>query len=720
MSGSCNRPLQIKDYWPHFENAGALNAWVIDSGGDVERARSQAFQLKQDRYPCIEYPEVIDEQHVQGLSKFLEAIGSSNHINAVDAAGSLNCDAWKLARIGITVNYVRNARSKARSQRRELSQSRSCTYQCPKMIVKLGAAALDLTPECKARLEELRKSPNDLNQWRLFNEEFGLFVCPIVTFGGAIYTDRSLERVSEWESDQQEGSNKASGDAMFQSGPLLRNLDMKFSAHSKDGQSQGSSSTFRSATKAGLWVKFGGRNPNSNFQEWIEELNDLTTWRIIRRSKPIMLLDMIPGIPGMEWVRDRFQLPQHPISSLAEPAVPRLSRSPHFQSHIAVKTLEYTGGNVTLLLFQNSLNHLVLVTLGIFNSFAETPIVDKQIAPGTPLSFGKSDFISDIHVIFTDESHHLRDLLYSMREGRWYEGHLHQSKIRIHHESALLFLNSYLYCQDANGNILRIEMKGDDWLDPLNLHTKKFDALQRAWTGTPISGTVKRYPATQTHDRDIGVVLHYLSSQGKLVRGIDGFSQPKRNKKSPALKNPREPAWRESPWVNTEQEVALYPDFSMAPDHSKQSTPPIVFRTAGGFLNMCWQSKKNCARWVFHQQICQTAPGSRFYLRFLYLHPCHETACIFFFSQGAKLEMIEIDPHVSEDAPYISHRTIVDESCWAKPWDRLITNPNEATSRSESDMSDSSSSESDMSDSSSSSESDMSDSRSSVSDMTEA
>lgn len=43
------------------------------------------------------------------------------------------------------------------------------------MIVKLGAAALDLTPECKARLEELRKSPNDLNQWRLFNEEFGMF-----------------------------------------------------------------------------------------------------------------------------------------------------------------------------------------------------------------------------------------------------------------------------------------------------------------------------------------------------------------------------------------------------------------------------------------------------------------------------------------------------------------------------------------------------------------
>jgi hypothetical protein len=43
------------------------------------------------------------------------------------------------------------------------------------MIAKLGTAALDLTPECKARLEELRKSPNDLNQWRLFHEEFGTF-----------------------------------------------------------------------------------------------------------------------------------------------------------------------------------------------------------------------------------------------------------------------------------------------------------------------------------------------------------------------------------------------------------------------------------------------------------------------------------------------------------------------------------------------------------------
>lgn len=328
-----------------------------------------------------------------------------------------------------------------------------------------------------------------------------------------------------------------------------------------------------------------------------------------------------------------------------------------------------------------------------------------------------------IHVIFTDESHHLRDMLYSMKEGRWYEGHLHQSKIRIHHESALLFLDSYLYCQDANGNILRIEMKGEDWLDPLNLHTKESDALQRAWTGTPISGFVKWYLATQTREAYIGVVLHYLSSEGKLVRGVDRFTQRKRNKKPRSLENPREPASRECPWVKTEQEVGLYPDFSMAPDHSKQSTPPIVFRTAECFLNMCWQSK-NSARWVFHRQICQTAPGSRFYLGFLYLHPCHETACIFFFSEGAKLEMIEIDPHVSKDAPYISRRTIVDESCWAKPWDRLITGPKKAISSSDSDISDSvSCSKLYISDSSSSGESDMGESdmsdSSSVTEMSE-
>ena len=43
------------------------------------------------------------------------------------------------------------------------------------MIAKLGTAALDLTPECKARLEKLRNFPNDLNQWRRFHEEFGMF-----------------------------------------------------------------------------------------------------------------------------------------------------------------------------------------------------------------------------------------------------------------------------------------------------------------------------------------------------------------------------------------------------------------------------------------------------------------------------------------------------------------------------------------------------------------
>lgn len=101
-----------------------------------------------------------------------------------------------------------------------------------------------------------------------------------------------------------------------------------------------------------------------------------------------MLLDVIPDIPGMEWVTDCFQLPQHPIRPLTELAVPSLSRSPHPQSQFAIETLDETKGNVTLLLFQNSLNHLVLVTLGILNSFAETPIVSSQVAPGTPLAIG--------------------------------------------------------------------------------------------------------------------------------------------------------------------------------------------------------------------------------------------------------------------------------------------------------------------------------------------
>jgi hypothetical protein len=43
----------------------------------------------------------------------------------------------------------------------------------PKMIAKISAAALELTPEGKDRLEELRNSPNDLNRWRRFHEEFG-------------------------------------------------------------------------------------------------------------------------------------------------------------------------------------------------------------------------------------------------------------------------------------------------------------------------------------------------------------------------------------------------------------------------------------------------------------------------------------------------------------------------------------------------------------------
>jgi hypothetical protein len=43
QSELANRPLEAKDCWPHFVRAGALNAWVIVSGGDVERARTQGI-----------------------------------------------------------------------------------------------------------------------------------------------------------------------------------------------------------------------------------------------------------------------------------------------------------------------------------------------------------------------------------------------------------------------------------------------------------------------------------------------------------------------------------------------------------------------------------------------------------------------------------------------------------------------------------------------------
>jgi hypothetical protein len=50
--------------------------------------------------------------------------------------------------------------------------------QCPKMIAKFDVGALELTPECHARLEKLRKSPDDPNEWKLFHDEFGTFYFP--------------------------------------------------------------------------------------------------------------------------------------------------------------------------------------------------------------------------------------------------------------------------------------------------------------------------------------------------------------------------------------------------------------------------------------------------------------------------------------------------------------------------------------------------------------
>jgi hypothetical protein len=99
-----------------------------------------------------------------------------------------------------------------------------------------------------------------------------------------------------------------------------------------------------------------------------------------------LLLDIISSILGIEWIIDDFQPPQYHIRSIGLLVVLKLLITLHFQSYIAVATTNNSNSNVTLLIFQNSYYHLVLVTLGVFNSLAETAIVKDRIAPRTPLA----------------------------------------------------------------------------------------------------------------------------------------------------------------------------------------------------------------------------------------------------------------------------------------------------------------------------------------------
>jgi hypothetical protein len=264
-------------------------------------------------------------------------------------------------------------------------------------------------------------------------------------------------------------------------------------------------------------------------------------------------------------------------------------------------------------------------------------------------------------------------MYYIIKEGKWADGTLHDYKIRIHPDSALLFLENHLYCQDPDGNILRIETKANKWLAPINLHSKETDSLARAWIGTPISGHLTWFMYGRLERKEIS--LCYLSASGTIVKSTDGFTQPDQEQTVLDVKDPRVSAWQDAPWVDAEHQDLPIPDFAFAPAHSHSEVQPIVFRTARDFLNLCWRSSNNAGRWVFHPEICQTAPGSHFSFREIFLHPCYTTLGLFFFSQEGKMEMIEVDPYQSEEKPCISRRTIVDENCGTKPWERLIMVP---------------------------------------------
>jgi hypothetical protein len=91
----------------------------------------------------------------------------------------------------------------------------------------------------------------------------GLFVCPIMTFGGAIRAGQSLKRVREGKIEEQEQNNNASGEVMIQSGSWFCTLNIQTTVHLKDEQSQSSSGSSQTATEADHWVKIGGKDVNA-------------------------------------------------------------------------------------------------------------------------------------------------------------------------------------------------------------------------------------------------------------------------------------------------------------------------------------------------------------------------------------------------------------------------------------------------------------------------
>ncbi|KAF5681217.1 hypothetical protein FHETE_6 [Fusarium heterosporum] len=309
------------------------------ASSDVEKEKQKSSSTRREQ-PKLEPLQVSDVKEYmqpkpQGIPSFMITDQSSiqiaatqhefsqsmatNHFDSTifeaGASGS-----FKGVTVGAEAGVADEDATGSASSNKSVAKTLVANYQVsdcienkiPRVTIFLPPEDLELTPELETAIKQIRDKKN-ISDLRLLQRRFGQIFCSNLVLGGCLQTTKNIA-VTEVAAENSE-RNKFKADVGLsigmQGGP---SGSMKYSKETQDSKDSGTKKT--DGYERLTFDATGGNTAlATNPPAWVDSVAvDFNTWRVIKQTKPIQLVDVISSIE-----------PWGEVASWFLQAVPKLS-----------------------------------------------------------------------------------------------------------------------------------------------------------------------------------------------------------------------------------------------------------------------------------------------------------------------------------------------------------------------------------------------------------
>ncbi|KAI2470629.1 hypothetical protein F4781DRAFT_170839 [Annulohypoxylon bovei var. microspora] len=274
----------------------------------LKRRQAEIFVVDSDQSPVdttIPEFQVFDDSSVSVVEITNEAQESASN-------NSFSSYSVKASASGGIFGYTAGASAGVSGDHTEQSGSTTgkfesimrVSYKFPRVIVYLDYESLEPTEECKKHFDDIAKQ-NDVSirngKIKAFKAKYGEVFSTSVQLGGYLYSTKLTSAVAASSSAEKMNRLAVSAGVNFSSPYVSGSVSTENSSGSGESSQKSSSSKHESLT----WTAKGGDTLLcSNPPSWTSTVGNIYNWRVIERSMPRTIGDVLREMHGYEAIAE--------------------------------------------------------------------------------------------------------------------------------------------------------------------------------------------------------------------------------------------------------------------------------------------------------------------------------------------------------------------------------------------------------------------------------